>query len=49
VLQEHGHAVQGAVVFLVLAIGPSPSSRLSRFGGRPAVLAGLSLFLPRWP
>jgi MFS family permease len=45
VLHQSNHAVQGAVVFLLLAIGTVTQVTLSRFSSRRVVLAGLSLFL----
>jgi MFS family permease len=45
VLHERSHAVQGAVVFLMLAVGTVTQLLLSRFGSRRVVMAGLGLFL----
>jgi MFS family permease len=45
VLHENNHAVQGAVVFLLFAVGTGTQLLLSRFPSRPVVLAGLGLFL----
>jgi MFS family permease len=45
VLHERSHAVQGAVVFLMLAVGTVTQLLLSRFASRPVVMAGLGLFL----
>src|ERR1700677_1112282 len=44
-LHEGNHAVQGAVVFLLLAVGTITQVALSRFSSRRVVLAGLGLFL----
>jgi MFS family permease len=44
-LHQGSHAVQGAVVFLLLAVGTVTQVALSRFDSRRVVLAGLSLFL----
>jgi len=44
-LHQGSHAVQGAVVFLLLAVGTVTQVALSRFSSRRVVLAGLSLFL----
>jgi MFS family permease len=44
-LHEGNHAVQGAVVFLLLAVGTVTQVALSRFSSRRVVLAGLGLFL----
>ena len=44
-LHEGNHAVQGAVVFLLLAVGTVTQVTLSRFSSRRVVLAGLGLFL----
>jgi len=44
-LHEGNHAVQGAVVFLLLAVGTVSQVALSRFSSRRVVLAGLGLFL----
>jgi MFS family permease len=45
VLHEPSHAVQGAVVFLLLAVGTVTQLLLSRFASRRVVMAGLGLFL----
>ena len=45
VLHEGSHAVQGAVVFLLMAVGTVTQLLLSRFSGRRVMLAGLGLFL----
>ena len=45
VLHQGSHAVQGAVVFLLLAVGTITQVTLSRFSSRRVVLAGLGLFL----
>lgn len=45
VLHEGSHAVQGAVVFLLLAVGTLTQLLLSRFSSRRVMLAGLGLFL----
>lgn len=44
-LHQHSHAVQGGVVFLLLAVGTITQVALSRFSSRRVVLAGLTLFL----
>ena len=44
-LHQGSHAVQGAVVFLLLAVGTVTQVALSRFSSRRVVLAGLGLFL----
>ena len=44
-LHEGNHAVQGAVVFLLLAVGTVTQVALSRFSSRHVVVAGLGLFL----
>jgi MFS family permease len=44
-LHQDSHAVQGAVVFLLLAVGTITQVALSRFSSRRVVLAGLVLFL----
>jgi MFS family permease len=44
-LHQDSHAVQGAVVFLLLAVGTVTQVTLSRFSSRRVVLAGLGLFL----
>ena len=45
VLHEPSHAVQGAVVFGLLAVGTVTQVVLARFGSRRVVTAGLGLFL----
>jgi MFS family permease len=45
VLHENSHAVQGGVVFLLLAVGAVTQVVLARFNSRRVVLAGLGLFL----
>ena len=45
VLHQGSHAVQGAVVFGVFAVGTVTQVALSRFSSRRVVLAGLGLFL----
>jgi MFS family permease len=45
VLHQGSHAVQGAVVFGMFAVGTGTQIALSRFGSRRVVLAGLGLFL----
>jgi MFS family permease len=45
VLHEPNHAVQGAVVFGLLAVGTVTQLVLSRFGSRRVMMAGLGLFL----
>jgi MFS family permease len=45
VLHEPSHAVQGAVVFGLLAVGTVTQLVLSRFGSRRVMMAGLALFL----
>jgi MFS family permease len=45
VLHENSHAVQGAVVFLLLAVGSVTQLLLARFPSRQVVLAGLGLLL----
>jgi MFS family permease len=45
VLHENSHAVQGGVVFLLLAVGTLSQLALARFNSRRVVLAGLALFL----
>jgi MFS family permease len=44
-LHENSHAVQGAVVFLLLAVGTVTQVLLARFNSRRVVLSGLGLFL----
>jgi MFS family permease len=44
-LHQPSHAVQGAVVFLLLAVGAASQVALSRFASRRVVLAGLGLLL----
>jgi MFS family permease len=45
VLHDSNHAVQGAIVFLMLAVGTIAQLVLSRFNSRRVVMAGLALFL----
>ena len=45
VLHQGSHAVQGAVVFGIFAVGTVTQVALSRFSSRRVVLAGLGLFL----
>jgi MFS family permease len=45
VLHEGSHAIQGAVVFLLLAVGTLTQLALARFNSRRVVMAGLVLFL----
>ena len=45
VLHQPSHAVQGGVVFLLLAVGAVTQLLLSRFNSRRVVMAGLGLFL----
>jgi MFS family permease len=45
VLHQSSHAVQGGVVFLLLAVGTVTQILLPRFSSRRVVLAGLGLFL----
>src|SRR5437588_1852481 len=45
VLHQPSHAVQGGVVFLLLAVGAVTQLLLSRFGSRRVALAGLGLLL----
>jgi MFS family permease len=45
VLHQGSHAVQGAVVFLMFAVGTIVQLTLSRFNSRRVVAAGLGLFL----
>jgi MFS family permease len=45
VLHQDSHSVQGAVVFLLLAVGTVTQVTLARFSSRRVVLAGLGLFL----
>jgi MFS family permease len=45
VMHEHSHAVQGAVVFGLFAVGTLTQLLASRFSSRRVVLAGLGLFL----
>jgi MFS family permease len=45
VLHEPNHAVQGAVVFGLLAVGTVTQLVLARFGSRQVMMAGLGLFL----
>lgn len=44
-LHQGSHAVQGAVVFLLLAVGTVTQVALSRFNRQPVILAGLILFV----
>jgi len=44
-LHQGSHATQGAVVFLLFAVGTVTQVTLSRFNSRRVVLAGLSVFL----
>jgi MFS family permease len=44
-LHQSSHAVQGAVVFLLLAVGAVSQVALARLPSRRVALAGLSLFL----
>jgi MFS family permease len=44
-LHQGSHAVQGAVVFLLLAVGAATQVAVSRFSSRRVVLAGLVVFL----
>ena len=44
-LHQGSHAVQGAVVFLLLAVGAATQVALVRFSSRRVVLAGLGLFI----
>jgi len=45
VLHQNSHAVQGGVVFLLLAVGTLTQVLLARFNSRRVVLAGLGVFL----
>jgi MFS family permease len=45
VLHENSHAVQGGVVFLLLAVGALSQLALARFNSRRVVMAGLGVFL----
>ena len=45
VMHEHSHAIQGAVVFGMFAVGTLAQLLASRFSSRRVVLAGLGLFL----
>jgi MFS family permease len=45
VLHQPNHAIQGGVVFLLLAVGAVTQLLLSRFNSRQVVTAGLGLFL----
>ncbi len=49
VLHEPNRAVQGAVVFGLLAVGTVTQLVLSRFGSRRVMMAGLGLFLAALP
>jgi MFS family permease len=44
-LHQGTHAVQGAIVFLLLAVGTVTQVALARFSRRRVILAGLSLFV----
>jgi len=44
-LHENSHAVQGGVVFLLLAVGALSQLALARFNSRRVVMAGLGVFL----
>lgn len=44
-LHQSSHAVQGAVVFLLLAVGAATQVAVARFSSGRVILAGLSLFL----
>ena len=44
-LHQGSHAVQGAIVFLLLAVGTVSQVALARFSRRRVILAGLSLFV----
>ena len=44
-LHQGSHAIQGAVVFLMLTVGAVAQVTVSRFRSTPVVLAGLGLFL----
>ena len=46
-LDEPNHAVQGAIVFGLLAVGTVTQLVLAKFGSRRVVLAGSGLFRPR--
>jgi MFS family permease len=45
VLHQNNHAVQGGVVFLLLAVGTLTQLALARFNSRQVVMAGLGLLL----
>jgi MFS family permease len=45
VLHQNSHAVQGGVVFLLLAVGAATQVALARLNSRRVVLAGLGIFL----
>src|ERR1700733_3770822 len=45
VLHQPSHAVQGGIVFLLLAVGAVTQLLVSRFNSRRVVMAGLGLFL----
>jgi MFS family permease len=45
VLHDNSHAVQGGVVFLLLAVGTLTQVALARVNSRRVMLAGLSVFL----
>jgi MFS family permease len=44
-LHQNSHAVQGGVVFLLLAVGALAQVALARFNSRRVVMAGLGVFL----
>src|SRR5271154_6560892 len=44
-LHQNSHAVQGGVVFLLLAVGALSQLALARFNSRRVVMAGLGVFL----
>ena len=45
ILHQNNHAVQGGVVFLLLAVGTLTQLALARFNSRRVVLAGLAVLL----
>lgn len=45
VLHQHSHAVQGGIVFLMVAVGALTQVVASRFASRRVMMAGLVLFL----
>ncbi len=49
VLHQGSHAVQGAVVFLLLAVGALTQILLSRFSSRRSSWPGWACSWPRWP